>query len=290
MSTTDTLQTRTARTTVQVAGGLFLFKLVSFLLTGSSGVLGSTLDSGLDMLASLVVLWAVTAAARPADADHPYGHGKAESVASLLQSVLILVSGLGLAYHTIRRALLDDATIEMPMVGIVVMVISSFVTVWLIKRLRHVARETGSPALESDSAHYASDLLMNISVVAGLAVHYLLDGAVWPDLLIGLGISLLILNTAREVFASATDHLMDKGLEPSEESAILTSVLQFAPKVKGFHDLRTRKSGTEVFVDLHLEIQRDLSFVEAHDLAEEVSKVIQSNLPRCQVIVHADPI
>jgi ferrous-iron efflux pump FieF len=290
MSAPQTLQTRTARTTVQVAGGLFVFKLITFFLTGSSGVLGSTLDSGLDMLASLVVLWAVSAAARPADADHPYGHGKAESVASLLQSVLILVSGLGLAYHTIRRAVLDEARIEMPLVGIVVMVVSSFVTVWLIKRLRYVARETGSPALDADSAHYSSDLWMNIGVVLGLSVHYLLDGAVWPDLVIGVGISLLILNTAREVFASATDHLMDKGLEPSEESAILKSVLQFSPKVKGFHDLRTRRSGVETFVDLHLEIQRDLSFLEAHDLAEEVSAVIQSNLPRCQVIVHADPI
>ena len=290
MTESQTLQARTARTTVQVASGLFFFKLAAFGMTGSSGVLGSTLDSGLDTLASLVVLWAVSAASRPPDAGHPYGHGKAESLASLLQSILILISGLGLAYHTIHRALSNEATIKMPFIGIAVMLISSAVTFWLIQRLRHVARETGSPALESDSAHYSSDLWMNIAVVLGLGTHYLLGGAVWPDLLIGIGISLLILNTAREVFASATGNLMDKGLDAAEETAVLESVLQFAPKVTGFHDLRARRSGSEVFVDLHLEIQRDLSFVEAHDLAEAVSSVIQTRLPRCQIIVHADPI
>ena len=283
------LQTRTARTTVTVAGGLCVLKLATYAARGSVGVLGSALDSALDTLASLVVLWAVTAAARPADADHPYGHGKAESLASLLQSLLILGSGLGLAYHAIARFASGEGELEQSALGIVVMLISSAVTIWLVRRLRHVARATGSPALQADSAHYATDLATNLAAALGLLVH-LLTGAVWPDLLIGVFIALVILNTAREVFTGATDVLMDKGLEPAEELAILRTVLGFAPRVAGFHDLRARKSGNETFIEMHLDIPREASFVEAHDLAEEVADAVRRAIPRSEVTVHADPL
>ena len=278
-----------ARTTVKVASGLCLVKLVAFALSGSSGVLGSTVDSLLDLVASLVVLWAVTAAARPADADHPFGHGKAESLASLLQSILILTSGLGLVYHTINRALDDEHTLSGSTIGIVVMVGSSAVTLWLVRQLRRVAKETGSPALDADSAHYASDLATNLAAASGLGL-FALTGSTWPDLIVGLGIALVILNTAREVFTGATEGLMDKGMEPAEEAAVLRTILGFAPEVAGFHDLRARRSGAELFIELHLDIPRDASFVAAHDLAEEVGEAVKRAVPRSHVTVHADPL
>lgn len=278
-----------ARTTVKVASGLCLAKLAAFAFSGSSGVLGSAVDSGLDLIASLVVLWAVTAAARPADADHPFGHGKAESLASLLQSILILASGLGLAYHAIRRALDDEHTLSGSTLGIVVMIGSSVVTLWLVRQLRRVARETGSPALDADSAHYASDLATNLAAALGLGL-FALTGWTWPDVVVGLGIALVILNTAREVFTGATEGLMDKGMEPAEEAAVLSTILGFAPRVAGFHDLRARRSGAEVFIELHLDIPRDASFVAAHDLAEEVGEAVKRAVPRSHVTVHADPL
>lgn len=278
-----------ARTTVKVASGLCLAKLAAFALSGSSGVLGSAVDSLLDLVASLVVLWAVTAAARPADADHPFGHGKAESLASLLQSVLILVSGLGLAYHAIDRALDDEHTLGSSTVGIVVMIGSSLVTLWLVRQLRRVAKETGSPALDADSAHYASDLATNLAAALGLGL-FALTGWTWPDLIVGLGIALVILNTAREVFTGATEGLMDTGMEPVEEAAVMATILQFAPAVAGFHDLRARRSGADLFIEMHLDIPRDASFVAAHDLAEEVGEAIKRAVPRSHVTVHADPL
>lgn len=283
------LQSRMARTTVKVASLLCVVKLGAFALSGSSGVLGSAADSALDLVASLVVLWAVTAAARPADADHPFGHGKAESLASLLQSILILLSGLGLAYHSIHRALNGGPELANSGIGIAVMVGSSAVTLWLVRRLRHVAAETGSPALDADSAHYASDLATNLAAALGLGI-FLATGATWPDLLVGLLIALVILNTAREVFSGATDGLMDKAVDAEDETAVLQTVLGFAPRVAGFHDLRSRRAGAEVFFELHLDIPRDISFVEAHDLAEQVSEAIQRAVPRSQVTVHADPL
>lgn len=278
-----------ARTTVKVASGLCLAKLAAFALSGSSGVLGSAVDSGLDLIASLVVLWAVTAAARPADADHPFGHGKAESLASLLQSILILASGLGLAYHAIQRALDDEHTLNSSTLGIVVMIGSSVITLWLVRQLRRVAKETGSPALDADSAHYASDLATNLAAALGLGL-FALTGWTWPDLLVGLGIALVILNTARAVFTGATEGLMDTGMEPAEEAAVLSTILGFAPQVAGFHDLRARRSGAEVFIELHLDIPRDASFVAAHDLAEEVGEAVKRAVPRSHVTVHADPL
>lgn len=281
----------TAKTTVKVALGLVAIKAITFLYTGSSGVLGSTLDSLFDVLASLLVLWAVIAAERPADADHPWGHGKAEGLAALFQSLFILMSGLGLAVHTVNRFLhQENYSLDMPWAGVGVMVISSIATIWLVRRLQTVARETGSPALAADSKHYTSDLMMNLAVILGLVLAWLLDGALWPDLLVGIGIAILILNTAREVFLSSIEVLMDKGLRPREAKAILEAVAKFSPRVAGFHDLRSRHSGADIFLELHLDLDRSMSFVEAHDLSEEVGQAIEKALPNSTVTVHADPL
>jgi ferrous-iron efflux pump FieF len=127
-------------------------------------------------------------------------------------------------------------------------------------------------------------------VVCGLALSWLLGGALWPDLLVGIGISLLILNTAREVFLGAISGLMDRGLRPREAAAILRTVAGFAPRVSGFHDLRSRRSGPDIFLELHLDLDRSMSFVEAHDLSEEVAEAIERALPNSTLTVHADPL
>ncbi|RMH05231.1 MAG: cation transporter [Planctomycetota bacterium] len=290
MSDPDTLKSVTATGTVKVATGLLLVKLVTWLATGSSGVLGSTLDSGLDLLASLIVLWAVLHAERPADADHPWGHGKAEGLAALFQSLLIFTSGAGLALQVVRRMLHGDAVVERHWAGMAVMLLSTAVTIWWVRRLRAAAREAGSPALEADSAHYATDVLLNLGVIAGLAASTLFGGEAWPDLVVGLGIAAVILNSAREVFLAGIENLMDRGLEPEQEAALLRVVAEYAPQVRGFHELRARRSGAETFLELHLDLDRDLSFIAAHDLSEEVGLAIEAALPRCRATVHADPL
>ena len=290
MARFSSARARTARNSVLVALGLVLFKAVVYFLTESSGVLGSAVDSLLDSAASLVVLWAILAAERPADADHPWGHGKAEGLASLFQSIFILVSGVGLLYHTVQRFFDEEDLVHDQGVGIVAMVVSIAVTVAWVRHLRKVAEESGSPALAADSAHYSSDVLLNASVIAGLGLSTLLGGAKWPDLVVGVGIGLLILNTARGVFFHATENLMDRGLEPGEAAAVLRTVAQHSPRVAGFHDLRSRRSGAEVFLELHLDLDRGMSFVEAHHLSEEVGREIEKLVPRSRVTIHADPL
>ncbi len=289
MSATNQDRSRAASFTVKIAAGLALFKGLTWLFTNSAGILGSALDSGLDLLASFLVLWAVLHAERPADAGHPWGHGKVEGLASLFQSLLILAAGLGLAYQVIKRWVTQDATVTLQGVGIGVMVVSTLLTLWLIRRLRRAAKETGSPALLADGAHYTSDILLNLSVILGLGLSLALQGAKWPDLLVGLGISLLILNTARKVFLSGIENLMDRGLSPAEEAVVLRTVSGFAPAGSGFHELRTRRSGADLFLELHLDLSREMSFVDAHDLAEKVGHAIEKAIAHSRVTVHADP-
>ncbi len=284
-------RSRTALTTVKVVLGLVALKWLTWLYTGSSGMLGSALDSLFDMLASLLVLWAVTTAERPADADHPWGHGKAEGLASLFQAIVVLLAGLGFVAHTVDRFLhQEEARLEGEWLGVGVMILSSAVTVWLVWNLRRGARATGSPALEADAQHYASDLLLNASVAIGLVSAWLLDGQMWPDLAVGLGIAVLILNTARRIFLHSLETLMDRGLRPGEAAAILRTVAGFAPRVAGFHNLRSRRSGADIFVELHLDLDRGMSFVEAHDLGEQVRVSVERALLNSTVTVHADPI
>lgn len=284
------LRSLTAKTTVKVALGLVVIKSITFLLTRSSGILGSAADSLFDVFASLLVLWAILEAERPADADHPWGHGKAEGLASLFQGILILTTGLALIAHTVTRSLnLDDTGFQMPALGIASMLVSSMATLWLVRNLKRAAEKTNSPALAADSMHYTSDLLINGSVIAGLATGSFLE-ANWPDLLIGLCIALIILNSAREIFISSLEILMDRGLKAKESRAILEAVQNFSPRVSGFHDLRSRRSGADIFIELHLDLARDLTFVEAHDLSEDVGEAISRKLTNATITVHADPL
>ncbi len=286
------LRSRTARASVGVAGSLVLLKLATWWYTGSTGLLGSALDSSFDLLASLLILWAVRAAERPPDADHPWGHGKAEGLASLFQGVFVLFAGLAFAAHTLERFFRPETRSELTgeWAGIVVMVVASAATVWLIERQRRTVQATGSPAIRADRAHYASDLGMNAAVALGLGLSWLLGGNPWPDLVVGLGVALIILNTARNVLVEAFSILMDAGLSPCDSRAILTAVRGCSERVRGFHELRSRRSGTDVFLELHLDLDRDLSFVEAHDLAESVQAAIQEAVPRSRVTVHTDPL
>ena len=275
---------------MKVALGLVVIKSITFLLTRSSGILGSTADSLFDVCASLLVLWAILEAERPADADHPWGHGKAEGLASLFQGILILATGLALVTHTVTRSLdSDDTGFRMPALGIASMLVSSIATLWLVRNLKRAAEKTNSPALAADSMHYTSDLLINGSVIVGLATGSLLNSNV-PDLLIGLCIALIILNSAREIFISSIEILMDRGLKAKESRAILEAVHNFSPRVSGFHDLRSRRSGADIFIELHLDLARDLTFVEAHDLSEDVGEAISRKLTNATITVHADPL
>ena len=283
------LKNSAARLSVLAAGFLILLKLATGWLTGSISVWASLLDSTMDIFASVINYFAVRTASRPPDDDHHYGHGKAESLAGLFQSFVITVSGIFLIREAVRRIVTPHST-EMEWLGVGTMAVAGAVSVALVARLRKVARETDSPALNADSVHYATDVFTNGAALVALLI-VALTGRTLADPIISIAISAFILWSAFEVARDAVDVLMDKQLGPEVGETVASVVESFRDRgVTGFHNLRTRRSGSYKFIDLHLEVTPDKSFVRAHDLTERVIHAIEAEIPRSRVQIHTDPV
>ena len=277
----------TARASVLTAAALGILKLAAAITTGSLSVVASLVDSVMDVLASAVNLFAVRLAGQPADEDHAYGHGKAEGLAGIVQAVVVGFSGVFLLIEGARR-LIQGEGIGHTDVGIVVMLISTVVSVWITWRLKRMARRTGSVALAADAVHYQSDIWTNLGVLAAL-VAIRITGWHWIDGLIAVLVSFVVIGTAVRVLRRAAGELMDRGLPDEEVGTLIASVREAVPELRGMHDVRTRKAGPQVFMDCHVQFDRELSFVEAHRLSEQVRLAIQAARPGALVNVHADP-
>lgn len=282
------LKDSAARLSILAAAFLIIIKSATGRLTGSISVWASLLDSTMDIFASVINYFAVRAASRPPDEDHNYGHGKAESLAGLFQSFVITVSGVFLIREAVRRIFTPHPT-GLEWIGVGTMAVAAAVSVALVTKLRKVAKETDSPALAADSVHYATDVFTNGAALVALLV-VALTGWTLADPIISIAISAFILWSAFEVAREAVDVLMDRRLGPEVDEAVEAVVKSFRDRgVTGFHDLRTRRSGSFKFIDLHLEVTADKSFVRAHDLTEKVIRAIEAEIPRSRVQIHTDP-
>jgi ferrous-iron efflux pump FieF len=282
------LKTSTARLSIYAAAFLIALKGGTGWLTGSISVWASLLDSVMDIFSSTLNYLAVRIAARPADEDHRYGHGKVESLAGLFQALVIGFSGLFLIWEAIHRLRAPHPT-SAEFIGIGSMVIAIVVSVALVVRLRRVGREMDSPALNSDALHYATDIYINLGVLGALLVS-VLTGWNRADPIVSIAIAIYILWSAAHVGYESINVLMDRRLPDDVDERVAMVVSQYrAEGVLGFHDLRTRRSGSHKFVDLHLEVQRDKKFEEAHDLTVRVLRAIEAELPRTRVQIHTDP-
>jgi ferrous-iron efflux pump FieF len=277
-----------ARLSILAAAFLIILKSISGWLTGSISVWASLLDSVMDIFASVINYIAVRAASRPADEDHAYGHGKAESLAGLFQAAVITLSGSFLIYEAVAR-LRKPHVISSEWIGIATMIISIAVSLGLVYRLRRTARQTDSPALKSDAVHYASDIYTNAGALAALSI-VALTGWLVADPLISILISLYILRSAFSVARESIDVLMDRRLPAEVDEQIAEIVKRHRDSgVLGFHNLRTRQSGSLKFIDLHLEVERNKSLEEAHAATVEVLREIEAEIPRAHVHIHTDP-
>ncbi|MDT5270610.1 MAG: ferrous-iron efflux pump FieF [Acidobacteriota bacterium] len=282
------LKASAARLSVAAAAFLIVLKTLTGVMTGSISVWASLLDSTMDIFASAINYYAVRAASAPPDEDHRYGHGKAESLAGLFQSFVISVSGLLLLLEGVRRVLTTHPTTS-EWLGVGTMAVACVVSFLLVARLRTVARKTDSPALTADAVHYATDVYTNGAALVALLL-VALTGWTLADPLISILISGFILWSAVDVAREAVNVLMDKQL-PSEVDAKVAHVVERfrAEGVLGFHDLRTRRSGSHKFIDLHLEVEADQTLQQAHDLSVRVLRAIQQEIPRSRVQIHTDP-
>ena len=282
------LKSSTARLSIYAAAFLIALKTGTGWLTASISVWASLLDSVMDIFASSLNYLAVRISARPADEDHLYGHGKVESLAGLFQALVIGLSGSFLIAEAIHRMRVPHPT-QSEALGIISMVIAIVVSVGLVMRLRKVARQTDSPALSSDALHYATDVYINLGVLVALALT-IVTGWRLIDPLVSIAIALYILWSAAHVAYESINVLMDRRLPADVDETVATVVSRYESQgVLGFHDLRTRRSGSHRFVDLHLEVLRTKGFEEAHDLTVQVLREIEAELPRTRVQIHTDP-
>jgi len=257
------------------------------LATGSVAMLASLADTGLDLLASLLTLYAVGFAAQPADDEHRFGHGKAEAIAALMQTLLILASAAAILW----RAVLAFGQTELPRaagIGIGVSAIGIVLTFALIAWQRSVIRRTGSIAIMVDSLHYQSDLALNVTVIAALVLELYL-GVHGADAVLGIAIALWIGWNAVKSAARAIDMLMDREW-PAEKRSTLIEVVRAVPGVEGVHDLRTRSSGITDFIQFHVWLPPEMPVGAAHRIVDAAENAVHGAFPGSEVFIHIDPL
>ena len=267
------------------AAVLILAKLIAWLLTGSSSLLASLTDSLMDISASLINLFALRYSLTPADHDHSFGHGKAESLASLAQAAFITGSALVLVMNGFSR-LVNPEPLKNLDIGIWVTVGSLALTLVLVTFQSLVVQKTQSQAIRADRLHYQSDVLFNIGVLLALGCSWY--GWLWADGLFAILLGLFILKGAIQIGYEAVQTLLDRQL-PDEERALIQALAVSVPGVPGSHDLRTRQAGPLRFIQLHLELDDALPLVQAHDLADQTEALILAKFPGADVIIHMDP-
>ncbi len=276
---------------VGVASCLIGVKLLAWLWTDSVSMLSTLMDSVLDAAASLLNLFAVRQALQPADKEHRFGHGKAEALSALAQATFIAGSGLFLAIEASRR-LLDPQPVAEGGLGIIVMLLSIGLTILLVLYQNYVRRQTKSLAIDADSLHYKGDLLVNVGVICALVLSSNLvfeAKSLWyADPVIGLLIAVYILYNAWSILRASYDELMDRELSDGDRQKIVALAFEH-PDVLALHDLRTRSSGREIFIQLHLEMDPELSLLRAHAVADAVEYQLRKAFPGADIIVHQDP-
>ena len=268
------------------AAVLILAKLIAWLLTGSSSLLASLTDSLMDISASLINLFALRYSLTPADHDHSFGHGKAESLASLAQAAFITGSALVLVMNGISR-LINPEPLKNLDIGLWVTVGSLALTLVLVAFQSLVVQKTQSQAIRADRLHYQSDVLFNIGVLLALGCSWY--GWLWADGLFAILLGLFILKGALEIGYEAVQTLLDRQL-PDGERAQIVELVKSVPGVHGIHDLRTRQAGPLRFIQLHMELDDTLPLMRAHDLADQAETLILDKYPGADVIIHMDPI
>ena len=290
MTATDTSQYHfwirwATRASVATAVILIIAKLIAWFYSGSASMLASVTDSLMDAAASVITLLAMRFAIQPADENHPYGHGKAEPLATLAQAAFILGSSFLLIFHGVDR-ILKPAALSHSGLGIGVSIFAIVLTLALLMIQRKAVQVTGSTAIAADSLHYRSDLMLNFAVLLALGLAD--NGAWWADGVFSVLIALYIGYGAIGLGYEAVQMLLDREAESEVREQVL-ALLNQDERILDCHDLRTRRSGQNLFVQVHIELESDISLRLAHDIADAAEKRILGAFSQCDVIIHQDP-
>ncbi|WP_032092550.1 cation diffusion facilitator family transporter [Necropsobacter rosorum] len=276
---------KAANLAVLTALVLILAKGVAWWQTGSVSMLASITDSLLDLLASCMNMLILRFALMPADHNHSFGHGKAESLAALAQSAFISGSAIFLLLQGIHR-LNTPQPLSNTALGIAVTLFSIVATLGLVCYQSRVIRQTDSPAIKADRLHYQTDLLMNIAILLSLGLSAY--GFIAADALFAILIAVYILFNAGKMLFDAVQLLLDQALPPTEIQRIEQLILS-DPQILGFHDLRTRRSGAVRFIQFHLELDDHLSFLQAHAITDQLERRLRELFAQVDIVIHHEP-
>jgi len=276
-----------ARLSVFTALCLAILKLLTGLFTGSLAVLTSAIDSLLDILMSGINLMAIGHAERPADDKHPYGHGKFETLATLFQSVVIALSGAWIIYEAIQRIIVASP-IRQTGIGIAVMSISTVASFMISRHLRKVAKATDSSALEADALHFSMDVYTNLSLLAGLILIARFD-LPWLDPVMSILVACYILFESMRLMRHGLRDVLDEQLPETVRKEIEELIEDHKHELFGYHNLRTRRAGSQKLVDFHLTVCKHLSVEEAHDITDYIEKKIGEKIIGTDVTIHVEP-
>lgn len=271
---------------VLAALSMIIVKGYAWIETDSASVLASLTDSVFDISVSIVNFFIVRYALIPADDDHRFGHGKAESLAGLIQAAFLTGSAILLIFHSVGR-LSHPMPIKNIDLGLSSIYFSIVITLALVFIQYLALKKTDSIAIKADSMHYKGDLFMNLGVIAALYLSQ--AGYTSMDGWIAIFIALYLFYGAYEIGIESIQSLMDRELSYEEQQKILT-VTTNVDNVQGLHDLRTRRSGGTVFIQLHLELEDDLTLLQAHNISEAVEHALMAEFPLSDVLIHLDPI
>nr|WP_302477378.1 cation diffusion facilitator family transporter [Sphingomonas sp. ID1715] len=278
--------TRAALASVSMALFLLALKGYAAWRTGSVAMLGSLADTAIDLMASLLTLYGVRLAATPPDHHHRFGHGKAEALVALAQVALIAVSATGIMWRAVERLRTGGETAQAEL-GVGVSLLAIAATFLLLAYQRRVIARTGSVAIKADNIHYQSDLALNGSVIAALALDHW-AGLRGADPLFGIGIALWLAYGAWRASAHALDQLMDREW-PEEKRQRFVELANAQAGFRGIHDLRTRTSGSHDFAQFHAWVDPSMTIAEAHEIVEAAEAALERAFPGAEVLIHLDP-
>lgn len=286
METEGALMRRAAIASLAISLLLAAIKLAAYLLTNSVAMLASFADSAMDLFTSTLNLIAIRSALQPADREHRFGHGKAEALAGMAQFAFITASAIFLVIQAVGR-LVTPEPIGNATLALVVMAVSIAAAVGLIVYQRHVVARTGSVAVSADAMHYVGDLATNIGVVVAIVLVKFV-GWTHADPLIALFVAAMLVWSGYHVFRQSYDQLMDREL-PDADREKIKAIVRAHPQVRALHDLRSRASGLNTFIQLHLELDPAMPLLRAHEISDEVEREVCAQFPRAEVIIHQDP-
>jgi cation diffusion facilitator family transporter len=290
-ATLDQLKEKTARLSVISNTGLVLMKFIIGFAIGSVSIISEAIHSAMDLIAAVIAFFSVRKSAEPPDAAHSFGHGKFEDISGLIEALLIFIAALLIIREAIIKLLGEPSehfTPDLLVYGIAVMGISALVNWFVSQRLMKVAKQSESIALESDAWHLRTDVYTSLGVFIGLVL-IRLTGITIFDPIFALGVAVVILKAAYDLTIRSFSDLIDHSIPESDEQRIKEIICDHASDYAGFHDLKTRRSGPEIFIELHLVLPGNVSVFQSHDLADHLESDLKVEYPRANITIHMEP-